>query len=56
MNPVRDKAEQRADDQIDLSGAGPFTDAVLRYLLVRYGVTPRKLREVRGPTRFGDVL
>jgi alpha 1,6-mannosyltransferase len=42
--------------QVDLSGSGPFTDAVLRYLLVRYGVTPSKLRGLNGPVRIGDVL
>ncbi|CAK9785603.1 hypothetical protein CC85DRAFT_272488 [Cutaneotrichosporon oleaginosum] len=40
----------------DLTGAGPFTDAVLRYLVVRYGVTPDQLRKIKGPVRVGDVL
>ncbi|KAL1413291.1 hypothetical protein Q8F55_001047 [Vanrija albida] len=41
---------------IDVTGAGPYTDAVLRYLLVRYGVTPDQLQRLRGPVRVGDVL
>ncbi|OCF61405.1 hypothetical protein L486_01053 [Kwoniella mangroviensis CBS 10435] len=41
---------------LELTGPGPFTDAVLRYLLVQYGVTPSDLRVLRGPVRVGDVL
>ncbi|KAK4687794.1 hypothetical protein P7C73_g2322, partial [Tremellales sp. Uapishka_1] len=41
---------------LDLSGPGPFTDAVFRYLLVQYGVTPADLRNTRGPVRIGDVV
>ncbi|OCF38012.1 alpha-1,6-mannosyltransferase [Kwoniella heveanensis BCC8398] len=41
---------------LDLTGPGPFTDAVFRYLLVQYGVTPDDLRSLRGPVRVGDVL
>jgi alpha 1,6-mannosyltransferase len=41
---------------LDLTGPGPFTDAVLRYLVVRYGVTPDQLRNIKGPVRVGDVL
>ncbi|WRT70122.1 uncharacterized protein IL334_007116 [Kwoniella shivajii] len=41
---------------LDLTGPGPFTDAVLRYLLVQYGVTAADLRSLRGPVRVGDVL
>lgn len=43
-------------DALSLSGTGVFSDAILRYLLVRYGVTPDKLRGIRGPVRVGDVL
>ncbi|WWC91834.1 uncharacterized protein L201_006781 [Kwoniella dendrophila CBS 6074] len=41
---------------LDLTGPGPFTDAVLRYLLVQYGITPNDLRALRRPVRVGDVL
>ncbi|WVR00080.1 hypothetical protein IAU59_007222 [Kwoniella sp. CBS 9459] len=41
---------------LDLTGPGPFSDAVFRYLLVQYGVTPDDLRALRGPVRVGDVL
>ncbi|WVF72887.1 hypothetical protein IAT40_007705 [Kwoniella sp. CBS 6097] len=41
---------------LDLTGPGPFSDAVFRYLLVQYGVTPDDLRSLRGPVRVGDVL
>ncbi|RXK35960.1 hypothetical protein M231_06783 [Tremella mesenterica] len=41
---------------IDLTGPGPFTDAVFRYLLVQYGITPRDLRNIWKPVRVGDVL
>ncbi|WVW86281.1 hypothetical protein I302_108323 [Kwoniella bestiolae CBS 10118] len=41
---------------LELTGPGPFTDAVLRYLLVQYGITPSDLRALRGPVRVGDVL
>ncbi|ODN99218.1 hypothetical protein I350_07377 [Cryptococcus amylolentus CBS 6273] len=41
---------------LELTGPGPFTDAVLRYLLVQYGVTPEDLRALRGPVRIGDIL
>ncbi|WVQ84585.1 hypothetical protein IAT38_006739 [Cryptococcus sp. DSM 104549] len=41
---------------LDLTGPGPFTDAVFRYLLVQYGVTPQDLRALRGPVRVGDIL
>ncbi|OXH26285.1 alpha-1,6-mannosyltransferase [Cryptococcus neoformans] len=41
---------------LELTGPGPFTDAVFRYLLVQYGVTPDELRALRGPVRVGDIL
>jgi hypothetical protein len=39
-----------------LNLADRSTDAVLRYLLVQYGVTPESLRDLRGPVRIGDVM
>ncbi|KAL7419147.1 hypothetical protein Q5752_005983 [Cryptotrichosporon argae] len=41
---------------LDLTGPGPFSDAVFRYLLVQYGVTPDDLRNLKGPVRVGDIL
>nr|ODO04191.1 alpha-1,6-mannosyltransferase [Cryptococcus depauperatus CBS 7855] len=41
---------------LELTGPGPFTDAVFRYLLIQYGVTPNDLRALRGPVRVGDIL
>ncbi|WWD19744.1 hypothetical protein CI109_104208 [Kwoniella shandongensis] len=41
---------------LDLTGPGPFSDAVFRYLLVQYGATPDDLRALRGPVRIGDVI
>ncbi|WVO24726.1 uncharacterized protein IAS62_006096 [Cryptococcus decagattii] len=41
---------------LELTGPGPFTDAVFRYLLVQYGITPDDLRALRGPVRVGDIL
>jgi alpha 1,6-mannosyltransferase len=41
---------------LKLTGPGPYTDAVLRYLLVRYGVRPQQLRNIYQPVRVGDVL
>lgn len=32
------------------------TDAVFRYLLVQYGITPDDLRTLRDPVRVGDIL
>ncbi|ORY35804.1 hypothetical protein BCR39DRAFT_34176 [Naematelia encephala] len=52
----KNKDDLEAIGALDLTGPGPFTDAVLRYLLVQYGVTPTDLRNLRGPTRIGDVL
>ncbi|KAK4684119.1 hypothetical protein P7C73_g6083, partial [Tremellales sp. Uapishka_1] len=39
-----------------VTGPGPFTDAVLRYLLVQYGVTPADLRGQWQTLRIGDIL
>ena len=44
------------DDQLDGTGPGPFTDAVLRYLLVQYGVQPQHLFGMEDGALIGDVL
>lgn len=41
---------------LDWTGPGVFTDAVLRYLLVRHGVRPEQLSHLSGPVRIGDVV
>ena len=41
---------------VELTGPGPFTDAVFRYLLAAYGATPHDLYGRREPSRFGDVV
>lgn len=38
------------------TGPGVWTDAVLRYLRVRYGVQWTDLRGLRKPLRVGEVL
>jgi alpha 1,6-mannosyltransferase len=43
-------------DILDWTGPGVFTDAVLRYLLVRYGVHPKTLSGLVRPLRIGDVV
>lgn len=53
---VEKKKETPTLGALDLTGPGPFSDAVLRYLIVRYGVTPDQLRNIKGPVRVGDVL
>ncbi|WVQ66871.1 uncharacterized protein L199_005062 [Kwoniella botswanensis] len=53
---VVDSGQAKELGPLELTGPGPFTDAVLRYLLVQYGVTPSDLRALRGPVRVGDVL
>jgi hypothetical protein len=42
--------------QLDGTGPGPFTDAVLRYLLVQYGVTANELMGMEGGALIGDIL
>lgn len=41
---------------LDLTGPGAFSDAVFRYLLARYGVTPNEISNFKQPIRVGDVL
>ena len=42
--------------KLDWTGPGVFTDAVLRYLLVRHGVRPEQLSHLSGAVRIGDVV
>lgn len=41
---------------MDHTGPGVWTDAVLSYLLVRYGVSWQDLRGLSKPLRIGEVL
>nr|XP_031864275.1 uncharacterized protein CI109_000188 [Kwoniella shandongensis]KAA5531347.1 hypothetical protein CI109_000188 [Kwoniella shandongensis] len=41
---------------LDWSGPGAFTDAVFRYLLVRYGFHPSQASGLKQPLRIGDVV
>ncbi|RSH85697.1 membrane-bound alpha-1,6- mannosyltransferase Initiation-specific [Saitozyma podzolica] len=41
---------------LDITGPGPFTDAVLRYLLVEYGVAPQEIQNLQQAAIIGDVL
>lgn len=43
-------------NQLEWTGPGVFTDAVLRYLLVRHGLHPRQLSGLAKPLRIGDVV
>ncbi|KAJ9095653.1 hypothetical protein QFC21_005525 [Naganishia friedmannii] len=43
-------------DVLDFTGPGVFSDAVFRYLLVRWGVHPRDISGASGGQRIGDVL
>ncbi|EIW73490.1 hypothetical protein TREMEDRAFT_16005, partial [Tremella mesenterica DSM 1558] len=47
---------QRSENILDWTGPGVFTDAVLRYLLVRYGVLPQQISGITRPLRIGDVV
>jgi hypothetical protein len=35
---------------------GIFTDAIIRYLLVQYGITLEDLRDLWEPVRIGDIM
>ena len=55
------EAEERGEDTeipevLDWSGPGAFTDAVNRYLLIRYGIHPNALAGITQATMFGDIL
>lgn len=41
---------------LDWSGPGVFTDAVFRYLLVRYGFHPTQASGLKDPLQIGDVI
>jgi alpha 1,6-mannosyltransferase len=41
---------------IGWTGPSVFTDSVLSYLLARYGMTWRDLKDLRRPLRVGDVV
>lgn len=41
---------------LDLTGPGPYSDSLFRYLLVNFGVRPEQLRRITRPVRVGDVL
>ncbi|OXG26687.1 alpha-1,6-mannosyltransferase [Cryptococcus neoformans Ze90-1] len=41
---------------LDWSGPGVFTDAVFRYLLVRYGFHPTQASGLKEPLQIGDVI
>ncbi|WWC70845.1 uncharacterized protein I206_104797 [Kwoniella pini CBS 10737] len=41
---------------LEWSGPGAFTDAVFRYLLIRYGFHPNQASGLDRPLRIGDVL
>ncbi|WWC88460.1 uncharacterized protein L201_003371 [Kwoniella dendrophila CBS 6074] len=43
-------------DILEWSGPGAFTDAVFRYLLIRYGFHPKHVSGLDKPLRVGDVL
>ena len=55
------EAEERGDifnepRVLDWSGPGAFTDALMRYLLVRHGVHPTDLAGLNKARRYGDVV
>ncbi|WVQ83100.1 hypothetical protein IAT38_005238 [Cryptococcus sp. DSM 104549] len=55
----RDGREEVSDKDANIlewSGPGAFTDAVFRYLLVRYGFHPEQVSGIKQPLRVGDVL
>ncbi|KAK1927377.1 hypothetical protein DB88DRAFT_477812 [Papiliotrema laurentii] len=54
----RDDASQAMSDTeiLDSTGPGAFTDAIFRYLLVQYGVTPQDLLNMEDGAVIGDVL
>jgi alpha 1,6-mannosyltransferase len=43
-------------DPLEWTGPGPFSDAVFRYLLARYGFHPKQASWDAVPIRVGDVL
>ncbi|KAK4684830.1 hypothetical protein P7C73_g5330, partial [Tremellales sp. Uapishka_1] len=51
-----EQGQGAAPNVLDWTGPGVFTDAVFRYLLVRYGVSPIDLSGITRPVRIGDVV
>ncbi|GAA97055.1 glycosyltransferase family 32 protein [Mixia osmundae IAM 14324] len=50
-------SSERERDICELTGPGPWTDAIMRYLLAKSGVVWSDLRDLEGfGRRFGDVL
>lgn len=43
-------------DILEWTGPGVFTDAVMRYLLIRWGVRPEELSGLEKAKRFGDIV
>ncbi|WRT67852.1 uncharacterized protein IL334_004826 [Kwoniella shivajii] len=58
LREVEEKGWENDDlqDILEWSGPGAFTDAVFRYLLVRYGFHPNQVSGLNRPLRVGDVL
>ncbi|ORY25623.1 hypothetical protein BCR39DRAFT_471209 [Naematelia encephala] len=50
------EAEERGEEDLEWTGPGAFTDAVMRYLLVHHGVHPGQLSGLRRPVRYGDIV
>ncbi|WVQ72773.1 hypothetical protein IAR50_002333 [Cryptococcus sp. DSM 104548] len=48
--------EKKDGEILEWSGPGAFTDAVFRYLLVRYGFHPEEASGLKKPLRVGDVV
>ncbi|TYJ58851.1 hypothetical protein B9479_000283 [Cryptococcus floricola] len=50
------ESEKKDGEILEWSGPGAFTDAVFRYLLVRYGFHPDEASGLKQPLRVGDVV